>query len=92
MWLNAPEVPATAEAREKYFGREIFDSEVGVQAREIIDYELANTAVARPSTIGYVEFEEIVNRAFADVRNGSDPATALNSAQEQLESAWKAYR
>lgn len=92
VWLNAPEVPATAEAREKYFGREIFDSEVGVQAREIIDYELANTAVARPSTIGYVEFEEIVNRAFADVRNGSDPATALNSAQEQLESAWKAYR
>ena len=31
-------------------------------------------------TIGYIEFETIMNQAFADIRNGADPKTALDKA------------
>ena len=58
----------------------------------LINYELENTAVIRPQTIGYVEFEEVLNRAFADVRNGADPTTSLKNATTQLNTAWAAYK
>lgn len=86
-----PDLAATSTGRETYFNREIFQGPAGQDAIKIIDYELANTAVTRPSTIGYVEFEEILNRAFADVRNGGDPRSALETAQQQLETAWAVY-
>ncbi len=40
----------------------------------------SNTAVNRVPTIGYIEFETIMNQAFADIRNGADPKTALDKA------------
>ena len=56
-------------------------------AIDIITYELANTAVGRPRSRGYVTFETIMNRAFSDIRNGSDPAEVLNGAEKQLQRA-----
>ncbi|MDQ3543854.1 MAG: sugar ABC transporter substrate-binding protein, partial [Actinomycetota bacterium] len=55
---------------------------------DLISYELANTSRIRPRTRGYVEFEEFMGQAFEDIRNGSDPATALQSAQDLIEQAW----
>jgi len=51
---------------------------------ELLAYELSNTAVSRPRTVGYVAFEEVMNRAFSDVRNGADPKQVLERAQKQL--------
>lgn len=50
----------------------------------ILPYELKNTAVSRPRTVGYVAFEEIMNKAFSDVRNGADPKQTLDRANDQL--------
>jgi multiple sugar transport system substrate-binding protein len=55
-------------------------------ASELLSYELANTAVSRPRTIGYVAFEEVMNRTFSDIRNGADVRAALEQAQQQLTS------
>lgn len=51
---------------------------------DIMNYEAAHTAVARPRTKGYVVFETIMNKAFSDIRNGTDAADALKTADSQL--------
>lgn len=86
-----PDLAATESGREAYYSKEIFNTPAGKDAKDIIAYELANTSVTRPNTIGYVEFEEILNRAFADIRNGAEPHSTLETAQKQLENAWKVY-
>jgi multiple sugar transport system substrate-binding protein len=55
---------------------------------EILNYELANTAVSRPRTVGYVAFEEIMNKAFSDVRNGADAKQTLDNAEKELETTF----
>ncbi|HTJ92373.1 MAG TPA: sugar ABC transporter substrate-binding protein [Pararobbsia sp.] len=50
----------------------------------LLPYELKNTAISRPRTVGYVAFEEIMNKAFSDVRNGADPKQTLERANNQL--------
>lgn len=90
--MPAPELPASPEGKASYFERSIFDSEQGKDAVTIIDFETQNTAVPRVGTVGYVEFEEIVGRAFSDVKNGAAPSTALKTATSELEAAWAKYR
>lgn len=89
--LPAPELPVSAQGKEAYYERDIFSSPAGEDAAAIIDYETQNTAVPRLSTIGYVEFEEILGRAYSDVKNGTDPAKALATASQELETAWAKY-
>lgn len=87
-----PELPANVNGKAGYFEKEVFASEEGKKAAEIIDYETANTAVNRLQTVGYLEFEEILNRAFADIRNGTDATEALQSASDELTTAWAKYK
>lgn len=48
-------------------------------------YEARNTAVPRPSTPGYLEWEDIVAQTLEDIRNGEDPAQALNAAVPRID-------
>lgn len=61
--------------------------EGGTTGGELVEYELANTAVGRPRSVGYIQFEEIMTRAFEDIRNGLDPRETLNGAQTELSEA-----
>ncbi len=54
----------------------------------IVAHELANTAVSRPRSVGYVAFEEIMNRTFSDIRNGAEAQSALTKADQALTSAF----
>jgi multiple sugar transport system substrate-binding protein len=62
------------------------------QLADIIEHELATNAVARPTTIGYVDFETVMNKAFADIRNGSEPAQRLREATQELDRVLAKYR
>jgi hypothetical protein len=53
-------------------------------AGAILEYEANNTAVARPVSVGYTQFETIINKAFGDIRNGSDAASRLGQASGEL--------
>ncbi len=86
------ELPANIEGKDSYYAKEVFQSEEGKKAAEIIGVETSSTAVNRLSTVGYVEFEEILNRAFADIRNGTDARSALETAETELETAWAPYK
>jgi multiple sugar transport system substrate-binding protein len=90
--LPAPELAASNDGKKVYFARDVFSSPEGQNAAKIIDYETSNTAVNRVSTIGYIEFETIMNQAFADIRNGADPKTTLDKATTELTTAWQKYK
>jgi len=87
------ELPANAAGLKSYLGSKAFTgSEGGKQAAEVVNYETQNTPVGRVPTVGYIEFEDIIGRAFSDIANGVDPKTALDSAQNQLSTAWQQYK
>lgn len=86
-------IPANAEAAAEYMpGLEELGGDRSAGVADLVSYELENTAVARPLTVGYVQFEEIMNTAFADIRNGSDVEERLAQATTQLEDAWGQLR
>ncbi|MEV6495378.1 sugar ABC transporter substrate-binding protein [Actinoplanes sp. NPDC051633] len=91
-YRSDPELAAGPEGKKIYFEKSVFAGPEGKKAAAIVDYETSNTAVNRVQTIGYIEFETILNQAFADIRNGADAKTALDNAQTQLTTAWKKYK
>lgn len=86
------DLPANVEGKKEYFARGLFQSTQGQVAAHIVDYETSNTAVNRPITVGYIEFESILNSTFADIRNGADPKASLEKASESLTKAWAIYK
>ncbi|WP_158602840.1 ABC transporter substrate-binding protein [Jiangella rhizosphaerae] len=85
--------PTNAEAFDEYMGR--LDASVpGVTegAGDLMLHELENTAVHRPPSLGYIQFEEMMVNVFEDIRNGSDPEERLSKAEEELESAFSRLR
>ena len=91
-YRSNPELAASTAGKEIYFAKDVFKSAEGQNAAKIIDFETSKTAVNRVQTVGYIEFESIMNQAFADIRNGTDAKTALDSAATQLTTAWKKYQ
>jgi len=88
----SPELAASPAGKEIYFAKDVFSSPAGKDAAKIIDFETSNTAVNRVQTIGYIEFETIMNQAFADIRNGADAKTTLAKSSDQLKTAWQKYQ
>ena len=59
---------------------------------KLATYEAANSAVTRARTPAFLEFEEIVNNSFEDIRNGGDPAIVMSEAEQRIQSAMRRYR
>lgn len=55
----------------------------------LVNYELTHTAVARPVTVQYVEFESEMFSMFGNIRNGTPVASALAATSKQLKSAFQ---
>lgn len=82
-------VPANKAAFEAY--KQKLDASGGASTRgaaELMQYELDHTAVHRPRSIGYTEFEDTMLKTFSDIRNGADPQARLKQAEDQLKRAW----
>jgi len=48
--------------------------------------------VARPLTVGYQEYEDILSTTFEDIRNGGDVKEGLDNAARQIEREMQKYR
>lgn len=59
---------------------------------KIAAYEALNTAVPRAVTPGYSEYSSILDATFEDIRNGSEVKGALDSAVQQINSAFGKYK
>ena len=59
---------------------------------KIACYEAANTAYPRPVTPAYSEYEALLNAMFEDVRNGAEPASALDDCVMNVTSIMNKYR
>ncbi len=87
-----PFIPNNAEGIKIYMKvMEEIEPKVG-PVIDLLTYEMANTAVGRPRTIGYVAFETVMNKAFSDIRNGADAKQVLEEAQRQLTSTLRRIR
>jgi multiple sugar transport system substrate-binding protein len=92
-WLSSSRnIPVQKAAYTKYLSQMQSSGANGAHIASIIRYNLAHNAVPRPTTIGYVDFETIMDQAFADIRNGSNPNSRLQQATAQLKRAFAKYR
>lgn len=55
-------------------------------------YEAENTAVARPVTPGYSEYETVINQLFADIRNGAEVASSVENAIQNINNSFRKYQ
>jgi len=66
--------------------------ETGDDAVLLVLFESENTAMIRPKTPGYLEWERIINRAFEDIRNGGNPEDVLKGAAQEIDRALEKYK
>jgi multiple sugar transport system substrate-binding protein len=85
-------IPVQKQAFETYLKGLSAKGERYGQIADIIRYSLANTSVSRPVSVGYVEFESVMNKAFADIRNGTAAPARLQQATGELDRALAKYR
>lgn len=86
-------IPANKVAVPKYLSG--LDSAAGAKTAGVgalLTYEVGKTAVARPSSVGYVQFNDIMNKAFGDIRNGADISSRLAQAAKSLNDAWSLFK
>jgi multiple sugar transport system substrate-binding protein len=55
-------------------------------------YEAVHTAIPRPVTPGFSEYQDILTQAFNNIRTGQSPKTALDAAASQIDRAMAKYR
>lgn len=75
--------------------RSVWDSMsdvLGTPGWKIIRHELDNTAVPRPATPGWREYEDILRIAIREITGGSDPAARLQKAAKDIDREMAKYR
>ena len=51
-----------------------------------------NTAMARPQMVGYEEWQSVMQETYSDIKNGTDPQAALDSAVGEIDSLIAKYQ
>jgi len=83
-------IPANSAATEQYLPKlEALGGDKAQGLAKLIAHENTETATPRPVTVGYIQFEEIMGKAFADIRNGSPVDERLKQAAQQITDALK---
>ena len=78
---SAPFPPANVEAFDSYLTRLESSGEGSLNGiSDLVREELTKAAVHRPRSVGYIQFETIMNKAFEDIRNGAEAGAALDQA------------
>jgi multiple sugar transport system substrate-binding protein len=90
--VSSNNIPVQQDAQAKYLDSVRKSGPVGPDLAATIETELAESAVSRPTTAAFVDFETIMNKAFADIRNGADPKERLDSASDELGSTLEKYK
>ncbi|WP_196810900.1 sugar ABC transporter substrate-binding protein [Arthrobacter sp. 35W] len=83
-------IPANTAATAHYLPKlEALGGAKTTGLANLIAHENTQTATPRPVSVGYIQFEELMGKAFADIRNGSPVDERLKQATQQINDAWK---
>jgi multiple sugar transport system substrate-binding protein len=55
-------------------------------------WEILHTAVPRPRTPAYREYEDLLRQAFANIRQGGDAAQEMKVATEKINAQLRRYQ
>jgi len=58
----------------------------------LINYESRNTAIPRPLSPGYLEYESLLTNAFEDIRNGGDVKAILENTEISVDRMLRKYK
>jgi multiple sugar transport system substrate-binding protein len=81
--MNWPPVNTAAMSSYLNYLHQIAPAETS-HLGELLETDLQRYAQHRPKSVGYVQFETTMNKAFADLRNGLDVDSVLDGAQSAL--------
>lgn len=85
-------IPANTKAAADYLpSLEKLAGSKSAGVTAIMTYQ-THTAVNRPNTVGYVQFESIADKAFSDIQNGADVPSRLAQLKQQIQVAWKSLK
>jgi fructooligosaccharide transport system substrate-binding protein len=71
---------------------EAFPEDFKVNPNKLFYWEILHTAVPRPRTPAYREYEDLLRQAWANIRQGADAAKEMNAAVQKIDAALKRYR
>jgi Inosine-uridine preferring nucleoside hydrolase/Bacterial extracellular solute-binding protein len=63
-----------------------------VMPNKLFYWEIVHTAIPRPRTPAYREYEDLLRQAFANVRQGADAAKEMNTAAEKINAQLRRYK
>jgi multiple sugar transport system substrate-binding protein len=61
-------------------------------AMQLAVYESMNTAVSRPQTPGYTEWQTVMEEAYGNIMNGTNPKKALDDAVAEIDAQLRKYK
>ncbi len=67
-------------------------NEVPLSIFKLAAYEAQDTASPRPKSLGYREWESVMNATFEDIRNGADVKEALDKAVASIDAKMVPYK
>jgi multiple sugar transport system substrate-binding protein len=69
-----------------------FPETFNVAPNNLFYSEILHTAVPRPRTPAYREYEDLLRQAFANIRQGADAAKEMNAAVEKINAQLRRYK
>jgi len=76
--------------RESTF--EAFPETFTVMPNKLFRWEILNTAVVRPRTPAYREYEDLLRQAFANIRQGADASKEMRAVAQKIDAQLRRYR
>jgi fructooligosaccharide transport system substrate-binding protein len=80
---HAPARPDVYEAMPQVFGNPMW---------QVLFYEMSNTAVPRPVTPGYLQYNLLLTEAFDSIHYGADPTSTLNDAAKGIDRELRRFK
>ena len=90
-WENNSQLPSTVAGLHTVLHSSAF-AKFPNAVRRLEAYELTHTAVNRPVTAGYNQYDEVLAQAFFNIRAGELPKAALDSAAAEIDREIAQYR
>lgn len=90
-WRETGNLPAQLPILDMFQNDPQFET-APMSLMKVVANEASENAVPRPVTVGYLEYEQILQDAFNDIRNGSDVKTSLDTAASRIASEMAKYR